>query len=314
MLIRELSEVKSQLESALHDKEEIAQQLESAVRSKEEAVKQQQLEIEELQAQLHLAEIRTRKAECETSERVVDPVDKPASSEDASIHHSMVEETRVTPAPANVSGKSRNAEEFHSLEADDSTSASVTPTKVDTPPVTGPDHEAPTGLGLAYMLPQLQKFSGEDPSGDSFEDWIEQFEMVAKLVGWGSQARLVNLTTRLRGPAYTFYRACLPEQRESYDLLKQELTKRFTPVQIQAIQSEQFHDRKQKEGESVDDYAQDLRRLYRKAYSKAQQGSLEAEKMGRSVLTYQFVAGLCPELKTKIAGTDGNLEQLLMRA
>ena len=36
--------------------------------------------------------------------------------------------------------------------------------------------------------------------------------------------------------------------------------------------------------------------------------------MGRSVLAYQFVAGLCPKLKAKIAGTEGNLEQLLTRA
>ena len=82
--------------------------------------------------------------------------------------------------------------------------------------------------------------------------------MVAKLYKWSDAAKLVNLITRLRGRAYSFYLACLPEQ-ESYTILKQELMKRFTPVQIQAIQSELFHDRKQKDGESVDEYAQDLR-------------------------------------------------------
>ena len=127
----------------------------------------------------------------------------------------------------------------------------------------------PVGLGSAYRFPQQQKFSGEDPDGDTFEDWIEQFEMVAKLYKWSEAAKLVNLITRLCGPAYSFYRACLPEQKESYTVLKQELTKRFTPVQIQAIQSELFHDRKQKDGESVDEYAQDLRRLFHKAYGKA---------------------------------------------
>ena len=138
--------------------------------------------------------------------------------------------------------------------------------------------------------------------------------MVAELYKWSEAAKLVNLVTRLRGPAYSFFRACLPEQKESYTVLKQELTKRFTPVQIQAIQSELFHHRKQKDGESVDEYAQDLRRLFCKAYGKAQQGSQEAEKMGRSVLAYQFVAGLCQKLKTKVAGCEGNFEQLLTRA
>ena len=59
------------------------------------------------------------------------------------------------------------------------------------------------------------------------------------------------------------------------------------------IQSELFHDRKQKDGESVNEYAQDLRHLFRKAYRKAQQGSQEAKKMGHSVFAYQFIAGLC---------------------
>lgn len=36
--------------------------------------------------------------------------------------------------------------------------------------------------------------------------------------------------------------------------------------------------------------------------------------MGQTVLTYQFVAGLKPELRLKVAGNDGMFEQLLMRA
>ena len=66
--------------------------------------------------------------------------------------------------------------------------------------------------------------------------------------------------------------------------------------------------------ESVDEYAQDLRTLFFKAYSQAQQGSREAEQMGQSVLAYQFVAGLCPEIKKKVAGAEGDFNQLLTRA
>ena len=36
--------------------------------------------------------------------------------------------------------------------------------------------------------------------------------------------------------------------------------------------------------------------------------------MGRSVLTNQFVAGLLSELKGKLAGKEGNFEQLLTLA
>ena len=36
--------------------------------------------------------------------------------------------------------------------------------------------------------------------------------------------------------------------------------------------------------------------------------------MGRSVLAYQFVAGLLPEIKLKLAGTDGSMDELLVKA
>ena len=48
---------------------------------------------------------------------------------------------------------------------------------------------------------------------------------------------LVNLPTRLQGSAYSFYRSFTTEQRNDYNLLVEQLTMRYTPVQIQPIQS-----------------------------------------------------------------------------
>ena len=42
----------------------------------------------------------------------------------------------------------------------------------------------------------------------------------------------------------------------------------------------------------MDDYAQDLRKLFHRAYNAAQDAGSGAEEMGSSVLAYQFVAGL----------------------
>ena len=39
---------------------------------------------------------------------------------------------------------------------------------------------------------------------DIFQDWLEQFELVANVLGWSSQAKLVNLITRLQGQANIF--------------------------------------------------------------------------------------------------------------
>ena len=87
--------------------------------------------------------------------------------------------------------------------------------------------------------------------------------------------------------------------------------RRFTPIQIKSIQSQLFHDRQQKQNETVDEYAEALRKLFSRAYSNL---SGATETMGQSVLANQFVAGLCPELKAKVVGAEGNMEQLLIKA
>lgn len=107
----------------------------------------------------------------------------------------------------------------------------------------------------------------------------------------------MNLTTRLKGAAYSFYRSCAVEHT---------LT-----VQLTAIQTQQFHDRQQGTKETVDEYAQVL---YKKAYSTVLRGGAEAESMGQTVLANQFVAGLRSDLKTKVVGTEGTFEQLLVKA
>ena len=75
-----------------------------------------------------------------------------------------------------------------------------------------------------------------------------------------------------------------------------------------------FHDQKQKPEESIDSYAQDVRKLFFKAYPPATQANSETEEMGKTVLAYQFVAGLIPEIKRKVAGSEGSFDQLLAKA
>ena len=134
---------------------------------------------------------------------------------------------------------------------------------------------------------------------------------MAQLASLTDHAKLVNLTIRLKGTAYTFYRSCTKEQ---HNLLVAELKKRFTPIQLTAIQSQLFHDRKQGAKESVDDFAQELRKLFKKAYAGLLRGGPEADAMGQTVLANQFVAGLRGDFKSKVVGMEGNLEQLLMKA
>ena len=169
---------------------------------------------------------------------------------------------------------------------------------------------APSAL-YGIQVPPVSKYSGNADS-EPFEEWLEQFELVASVCNWEGRTKLANLVTRLQGQAYSFYRTCSAQQRTSYDALKDALSRRFKPVRIQSVQSGLFHERKQKPQESVD-YAQDIKKLYQRAYPQSERGSEEAERMGQTVLAYQFAAGLKSEIRLKVAGTEGSFEQLLMR-
>ena len=57
---------------------------------------------------------------------------------------------------------------------------------------------------------------------------------------------------------------------------------------LQPIQSELFHNCKQHAHEKVDEYAQDLSRLYIKEYPQALQGTGAMETMGQTVLLYEI--------------------------
>jgi len=170
----------------------------------------------------------------------------------------------------------------------------------------------PSIVHTSQVLP-LSKFSGSNDN-ETFKEWHEQFELVATVCGWNSQSKLANLVTRLQGQAYAFYHTCTAQQRSSYESLVMAMSQRFTPVRIQSVQSGLFHSHRQKVNERVDTYAQDLNRLYQKAYPQTNQRSQETETMGKAVLAYQFVSGLLPEIQVKVAGIEGTFNQLWIKA
>ena len=136
---------------------------------------------------------------------------------------------------------------------------------------------------------------------------------MAEVCKWNPRAKLIHLTTRLRGEAFAFYRSCSKQQKADYDVLVKELILRFTPVRIQSVQTSLFHDRKQGDQESVDSYAQDLKARFYKSYPQIHQGSEVAESMERSVLVSQFVAWLKSALKSKVTGTERGFDEVLVK-
>lgn len=102
---------------------------------------------------------------------------------------------------------------------------------------------APSGM-YGVQVPPVSKFSGNTDS-EPFEEWLEQFELVASVCNWEGQAKLENnLVTCLQGQAYSFYSTWSVQQQTSYDALKEVLSKQFKPVCMQPVQSGLFHETK----------------------------------------------------------------------
>ena len=68
------------------------------------------------------------------------------------------------------------------------------------------------------QLPRLSKSSGNSDT-ETFEEWHEQFQLVATVCKWDDRLKLANLATRLQGQAYSFYHTCLQQQRTFYESL-----------------------------------------------------------------------------------------------
>ena len=163
-------------------------------------------------------------------------------------------------------------------------------------------------------LPHIPSFIGGDQQdGDTFEDWLEEFESVAGIAGWDRRFKLVYLIVALKGAAKT-YQLCTPVQKNDYTQLVAALKKRFIPVVLTALQTQMFHSRRQGPNESVDDFVQELCRLHTRAYVTAIGASPEAEKVVQKVLVNHFVSGLRCELQAKLVGVDGAMDELVAKA
>ena len=173
---------------------------------------------------------------------------------------------------------------------------------------------ASSQIVFANQLPPLASFKGDtSPDVESIDEWLERFEMLAEECRWTPCTKLLHLTSRVEKQAYAFYHSCTPQVWTSFKSLAAELRKRFKPVRIQGVDTSRFHDRKQKLSKTVNAYTQELRQLHQRAYPESIRGSTDAEKIGKTLLASQFVAGLRPEIKKSVTGSEQStdMEHLL---
>lgn len=126
--------------------------------------------------------------------------------------------------------------------------------------------------------PRLPSFTGQ-------EDWKvyhNRFEAVAAQQNWSESRKLTELLPRLQGKAGDFVFGQLgPSVHNNYRLLCKELKNRFRVVETARTFSAKFSSRDQIAGESVQDYAAELKRLYDKAHANRDRQTRQEDLLRR---------------------------------
>lgn len=110
---------------------------------------------------------------------------------------------------------------------------------------------------------KIPSFNGND----DWSTWIARFESIAHRCMWTDGDKLDQLLPRLDGIAAEFVFSQLsPNVVDNYCELIAELNSRFRVVETARSFAAKFSRRTQKHGETAEDYAADLKRLYNKAH------------------------------------------------
>ena len=125
-------------------------------------------------------------------------------------------------------------------------------------PVTVKRQPSPECHGL-----KVPPFNGKE----DWKVWINRFEAIAERRNWSEDVKLDNLLPKLQGRAGVFVFTQLSrETLGCYRQLIKELNSRFRLVETEKTFAAKFSKRVQREDETIEEFAADLKRLYAKAY------------------------------------------------
>lgn len=127
------------------------------------------------------------------------------------------------------------------------------------------NYESTRGRRTYVEQPKLPPF--KNAKKESWEAWFNRFSDVAISNKWNDQRKLKRLLPKLQGEAGEFVYGELERSvRANYKMLVRELHYRFRRVETPKSFELKLRNRFQKPGESVSEYASDLKRLYCKAF------------------------------------------------
>ncbi|UYV70389.1 K02A2.6-like [Cordylochernes scorpioides] len=121
------------------------------------------------------------------------------------------------------------------------------------------------GTASAVLKITPPTFDGQS----SFGNYMRQFEAVSLNNGWGEAERAINLIVALRGPALDLLQTIPEQDQRSYVSLVSALELRFGDQHSRHVFQSQLKLRRQKMGESIQEFEADLKRLCLMAYPSA---------------------------------------------
>jgi hypothetical protein len=109
------------------------------------------------------------------------------------------------------------------------------------------------------VTPEL--YSGEG----SFDEWLDHFDSVAKINGWGADEAAQWLSVRLVGRAKAAYKRLPDDTRDDLAKAKEALLRRFEPESKRSLYAAEFRARCKRPCEDWPTFADDLKNLVDKA-------------------------------------------------
>ena len=125
---------------------------------------------------------------------------------------------------------------------------------------------------------------------EDWEIWYNRFSDIATRQGWNEEDKLDAILPKLQGPAGDFvFGQLLRATRGNFKLLVKEIGTRYRKVDNIKTFIAEFRVRQQQKGETVEEYAADLKRLYDRAH-RYRDGKTRQEDLLR-----KFLEGLMDE-------------------
>ena len=161
-------------------------------------------------------------------------------------------------------------------------------------------------------LPPLPAFDGDNHKDvDALDRWLAKLERHAELLRWSERTKLLQFELHLAGCAEWVYELLSPSVKSSFVKASQALHEQLYPVESEALVSAQLMRCNQLSSEMVDEFAQDLDKLFKCSYG-CRRGM---DDSSRELLKHDvFVQGLLLKWQNKVLPSTSTFRDALHQA